>query len=237
MIRPYYQDAQATIFCGDCKDVLPLLADESVDCVLTDPPYNVGYTYEEYSDAMSDNDYFEWQLELVSEYERLMKGGASFLYLHYPEFAARMYWAVPEVTSLTQQEWITWVYNTHTSGKPLRKASRAWIWLSKDNPHINAEALQGQYRNPDDKRVKQLIAQGRRPLDYDWWLVEQVKNVSGEKTDHPCQVPEEIVSRLIRAAAAAKEAGRKCIGIELSERYCEIAAKRLSQGVLFSEAM
>lgn len=249
-IQLFYQDAQATIYNGDCTLLLPTLPDESVDLVLTDPPYNVGYSYDAFKDELPDDEYLSWQLSIIEEVARLMKRGASLLYLHYPEFAARMYWAVPEVCDLQQEEWITWVYNTHTSGNPLRKASRAWIWLSKETPKMNKDALAGEYRNPDDKRVKKLIEQGKRPTGYDWWLMEQVKNVSDEKTEHPCQVPLEMVKRLILAttnegdtvfdpflgsgttALAAKETGRKFIGCELSSQYCQIATRRLAQDVL-----
>ena len=250
--KPYFEEDGIVIYNADCREVLPMLG--AVDLVLTDPPYNVGYSYDKCKDAMPEDEYFTWQLEVIKNCEELLKPNSSLFYLHYPEFAARMFWAIPAVCDLSQIEWITWVYNAHTSGSVLRKASRVWLWMGKCNPFINFEALQGEYRNATDKRVTKLIEQGRKPLDYDWWQVEQVKNVSPEKTQHPCQVPIAMVKRLIQASCkkgivldpfmgsgttlvAAKDLGIRAIGIEISEIYCEIAANRLRQGVLNFEAI
>ena len=55
-MKPYYQDEWVTIYHGDCRDILPTL--EKVDLVLTDPPYNIGFTkYASYEDDLEDKDY------------------------------------------------------------------------------------------------------------------------------------------------------------------------------------
>ena len=101
------------------------------------------------------------------------------------------------------------------------------------------------YKNPNDKRVKALIAKGSKGAKlYDWWEINQVKNVSKEKTKHPCQMPVEVMRRIIQilpddatiidpfmgsgtTGVACKELGRKFVGIELDERYFEIAEARI----------
>lgn len=102
------------------------------------------------------------------------------------------------------------------------------------------------YKNPNDKRVKKLIEQGRTGTDlYDWWFVNQVKNVSKEKTSHPCQMPLEVMKNIVgiipdeytifdpfmgsgTTGVACDELGRDFIGCEIDEEYFEIACKRLN---------
>jgi site-specific DNA-methyltransferase (adenine-specific) len=233
------------LYEGRAEEVLPFLPEESVDCIVIDPPYNVGYQYNSYDDAMNEDDYFDWQMDVICKCERLLRRGGSLFYLHYPEFAARMFWEIPANCDLAQVEWINWIYNAHTGGSILRKASRAWLWMSKETPLINYEALVGEYKNPTDVRVQKLIEQGKAPRDYDWWYMEQVKNVSKEKTKHPCQIPRAMIARLIDATThsgmtvldpfcgsgttleVATLRGRLGIGIEVDPLYCAIVQERL----------
>src|SRR6185312_13984145 len=55
MMKPYYEHAGITIYHGDARDVLPRLS--GVDCVLTDPPYNVGFKYGKYDDRLEEDRY------------------------------------------------------------------------------------------------------------------------------------------------------------------------------------
>ncbi len=65
---------------GDCVAGMKSLPDESIDLVVTSPPYNLGIAYESYNDSVSSNDYAEWSIEWASEVKRLLKpDGALFL--------------------------------------------------------------------------------------------------------------------------------------------------------------
>jgi len=169
--------------------------DNSFDLFVLDPPYNVSYKYNTFKDNKPQQTYIDEQIEILKECNRCLKPTGSIFYLNYPENAADV-WA--KVDFMNRFEWITWVYNVHASGKPIRKASRAWLWLTKtDIPKIIYDAFQGEYKNPTDKRIQGMIAQGKKPQMYDWINMEQVKNVSKEKRDHPCQLPEKMVETLI----------------------------------------
>jgi len=130
----------------------------------------------------------------------------------------------------------------------LRKGTRHWLWLSKGDTHYVDDAhLRGEYRNPHDRRIRECIARGESPIDYDWWLYEQVSNRSREKTAHPCQVPIAMIERLICAACpedglvydpfmgsgttgeACRRTGRHFIGCEIDREYFEIANKRINK--------
>ncbi len=65
---------------GDCVAEMKEFPDESVDLVVTSPPYNLGIAYENYDDTLSSSDYLDWSVEWASEVKRLLKpDGALFL--------------------------------------------------------------------------------------------------------------------------------------------------------------
>ena len=103
------------------------------------------------------------------------------------------------------------------------------------------------YKNPTDKRIAKRIAEGHEGgMLYDWWEINQVKNVSKEKhgVTHPCQMPVEVMQRVVgiidpeytivdpfmgsgtTAIACIKER-RHFIGFELSKEYFDKAVRRI----------
>jgi DNA modification methylase len=175
-------------------DWFKTVADNSVQLFVLDPPYNVGYGYNTFKDNKPQDQYIAEQVGILNCAMDKLKDGGSVFYLNYPENAADVWGALKAEYKFKM---ITWIYNVHSTGSPLRKAHRSWLWLSKGKPFYNEEAFAGEYKNPKDKRVMERIAQGFKPSGYDWWEVQQVKNVSKEKRDHPCQLPESMVTKII----------------------------------------
>ena len=224
---PYYQDSAVVIYHGDCRDILPLLGPR---LVITDPPYNIGYEYKSWKDNMS-----------ASEYAALL-GVLSppCVVIHLP---AAMYF-VADAIGCNPLKVVAWVYNAHVGGS---YRSIAWFDTAPDMALVRRE-----YRNPDDKRVKRLMETkpGGGPRLRDWWHIEQVKGNALEKhKEHHCQIPMRVMENILNVTPspltvvdpfmgtgttlrAAKDLGRKAIGIEIEEKYCEIAAKRMRQEVL-----
>ena len=109
----------------------------------------------------------------------------------------------------------------------------------------NFKKVTQPYKNLNDKRIQKRIAEGKTGAKlYDWWNINQVKNVSKEKTEHPCQIPEKVIENIILTTASkddliidvfagsgttgivAEKLGYKSIMYEIDRDYCKIIEKR-----------
>ena len=227
-MKPYYDDGQIQIFHGDCREVLPTLDTGSIDLVLTDPPYGIGFDYgAEYADAADGYGAFIWSV---------MKGA---------ERATKSAGHVVCFQSATHaRQWAAWF-------------PREWrlIALPKTFVQIRPTMLQWAtdyalwWSMPDAARGNAHDWQGTP--NRDWFLSQDASRPRPRLLrDHPCPRPLDMVAYILSRLAppnavvldpfmgsgttlrAAKDLGRRAIGIEIEERYCEIAAKRLSQSVM-----
>lgn len=198
-------------------------------CIVTDPPFNINYKYNKYKDNMNNDEYYE-MLESV-----LTTNGFPFVVVHYPEELYKLSFKV----GIFPEKIVSWVYNANT------KKQHRDIAFFKIKPDFSK--VKQPYKNQNDKRIKKLIEHGKTGTDiYDWWFINQVKNVSKEKTKHPCQMPLEVMKRIVgiipedyiifdpfmgsgTTGMACKELGRYFIGCEIDEVYYEIAKERLKQ--------
>lgn len=197
---------------------------------ITDPPYNQGYSYNQYKDKMNENEY----IELLS------KIPTPCVIIHYPEETINL---LPKAINVKCEQVVCWVYNSNT-GKQSRLIS--W-WGCK--PDFNK--VRQPYKNLNDKRIQKRISEGKNGAKlYDWWEVNQVKNVSKEKTEHPCQIPEDIIKKIILTTAkeneliidvfggsgttskVANDLGFNTISFEIDKKYCDLANKRIKKSVI-----
>jgi DNA modification methylase len=196
--------------------------------VVTDPPYNMGYHYNLYDDNLPEEEYFE-MLESV-----LFSRTNPFVVIHYPESLYKLSFQV----GVFPERVVSWVYNSNT---PRQHRDIAFFGIKPDFTQVKQP-----YKNPTDKRIAERIANGIEGSKlYDWWEVNQVKNVSEEKYDHPCQIPLEVMKRIVgilpkdyiivdpfmgtgTTGLACLELGYDFIGIEIDEKYFAIAKDRLN---------
>lgn len=234
---------------GDCLTELKNMSDESVDLILTDPPFNIGKDYGLYKDKMSKEEYIDWCEKWLVECIRVLKPTGSFYLFNYPENNAYL---VPFLDKhMMFRRWMTWHYPTNTghSKRNYTRTQHSILFYTKSEEYIfNREAVAQPYRNPTDKRIKELIRKGKNgTAPYDVFNFNIVKNVSKEKTAHPCQLPKELLKIFIKAsttegaivldpfagsfstATAAKELARNSISIEINPEYCQIGRERLSK--------
>ena len=223
-MNPYYQDNAVTIYHGDCREILPSL--EPVDLVLTDPPYGIGLD--------TDNSRFSGGTRgnmakrgngIGSANGQQVTGDDEpfdpFFLLAYGKNQIIWGWHnFPD--KLPQGTCLVWLKRYDEAfGSFLSDAETAW--MSKGH---------GVYCRRD--LSNNAIANGRvhptqKPLMLMHWCLGF------------CPDAQTILDPFMGSGTtlrAAKDLGRKAIGIEIEEKYCEIAAKRMSQEVLdFTESV
>lgn len=201
--------------------------------IVTDPPFNINYKYNTYKDNMEEDEYYE----MLDFYFHDLP----CVIIHYPEQLYKLAFQIGKFP----QKVVSWVYNSNT-GKQHRD-----IAFFEVKPNFNQ--VKQPYKNPNDKRIKERIARGCIGAKlYDWWEINQVKNVSKEKTAHPCQMPLEVMKRIVgilpddcliidpfmgagTTGVAVLEMNKEqnvdrgFIGIEIDKEYYEIAKKRIEE--------
>ena len=231
-MKPYYQSSTVTAYNCRFQEVIKDLPSDLL--VVSDPPYNIGFKYDLYKDTMPDDEY----IEMLAEFQKFGR----VVLCHYP--VETMRWIVPALGVPNHVS--AWCYNSNAPGR-LRLIS--WYGCEPEYSRIKQP-----YKNLDDRRIKEAIANGSEGTGiYEWWTdIQQVKNVSAEKTSHPCPVPEALQRRIITLVAkkddvifdpfggslttckAAQDLGHKSIACELSESYLKEGIGRLAQPSFFT---
>ena len=217
------------LYNGDCLEIMKTL-DLNNACIVTDPPFNISYHYSEYKDNLPEDEYLNRLYELFND--------IPFVIIHYPETIYKIASKIGKVPERV----VSWVYNSNTARQ---HRDIAFFYIK---PNFNK--VKQPYKNLNDKRIKQRIAEGKLGCKlYDWWNINQVKNVSKIKVGnkHPCVMPLEIMERIIgilpnnitiidpfmgsgTTGVACKKLNRNFIGIELDKTYFEIAKDRIEVG-------
>lgn len=195
--------------------------------IISDPPYNQNYHYSEYNDKMDIDDYGEMLRHAFADQKAVI--------IHYPEETINI---LGKILDNCQQS-VSWVYPSNTA-----KQSRLITWWNcKPDLRIGGQ----DYKNSTDKRIAKRIADGKRARLYDWWEINQVKNVSKKDNPHPCPIPYELAKRIIETTTnkgdliidpfagsgtilkAAKDLGRRYLGFEIDKEYYKYAIKSLKE--------
>jgi DNA modification methylase len=206
-MKPYYDHGGITIYHADCREVLPTLADGSVDLVLTDPPYGIASVWKGgwgrgWSNArLQSVQRNKWDAkppddELMALV--LSKGKEAVIW-------GGNYFRLPP-----SRGWLVW-------NKPERNFSLAEAELAWTSRDMVIRVF--DYRRSDSGRQHPT----QKPLALMKWCLALFPDA------------QMILDPFMGSGTtlrAAKDLGRRAIGIEIEEKYCEIAAKRLSQGVL-----
>jgi len=239
------------IYCGDAvAGMEEILSKEknSFNCIYADPDYNVGVAYNGKRHKMKDDLYQLWCTRWAQLAYDLLRDDGNLFIMNYPRNNALL-WAncLGKLFEDRVHEYV-WCYNTNI-GHSLRRFTTAHrtILHCRKSAHNQwfKDNVAEKYLNPKDKRVKQNVANGSKGrMPYSWKVENLVKNVSKEKTEHACQIPQNLSSRLFKASTkpgdkvliifggsgseviSAIELGLQYTVFELEPRYCEIIKER-----------
>jgi DNA modification methylase len=213
-MKPYYSEDGIVIYNGDCREVLPTL--ETFDLCLTDPPYGIGESNRsDFGKAAKGRhargSYIKSQWDKTPPSDELIRSVVN-----------------------SARKAIVWGGN-YFHVEP----SSAWLVWDKDNGGSDFADCELAWTNLD---------QAVRKIKHRWnGMLQEFAGADKEERFHPTQKPVRVMKWAAQfclgsiidpfmgsgtTLVAAKQLGRKATGIELEERYCEVAAKRLRQGVL-----
>lgn len=241
------------IISGDSENELKLLPDNSIDLILTSPPYNFGLDYESGDDSHHWETYFSKLFSVFDQCIRVLKYGGRFIVNVQPLFSDYIpsHHIISNYLMHNKMIWkgeILWEKNNYNC------KYTAWgSWKSPSNPYLKytwefievfckgSLKLKGESANADitgDEFKKWVVSK---------WSIAPERNM--KQYNHPAMFPEELVDRVLKlfcfkgdivldpfngvgtTTLVAKRLGRRYLGIDISEEYCRIAQQRITDQV------
>jgi site-specific DNA-methyltransferase (adenine-specific) len=229
-MKPYYEDDAVTLYHGDCREILSALA-VALDVAITDPPYGIGLTTKtsdyrdsrafDHGESLRASTLYRDDPEHVRSLVRdvvgpLVRSVSRALVFPGP----RMLFAYPEPAAIGT------VFMPNGAGRSAWgfQCSHPILFYGKD-PYL----VDGRGGRPNSFRDEQPNRDSvdhpcPKPVTWMRWAVN--------RASRPGEVIVDPFAGSGSTLRAAKDLNRKAIGIELEERYCEVAARRCAQDVL-----
>ena len=252
--NPFPEHLANTIVCGDSEEVLKSIPTNSVDIIVTSPPYNFGLDY-----ATDDEDATDWEsyfgklFRILDECIRVLKYGGRLAINLQPLFSDYIptHHIVSNYLLDMRMIWkaeILWEKNNYNA------KYTAWgSWKSPSSPYIKytwefVEVFsKGSLRKEGRKEDIDITAEEFKELVIGKWSIAPERNM--DRYGHPAMFPEELVERLLKLFSyrgdlvldpfngvgtttyVAWRLSRRYCGVDISEEYCTTAKRRIEEGV------
>ncbi len=247
-----------SIQCGNCLNVLPTIPDNSIDLIVTSPPYNVEMKYDLYNDSVPWPQYYSWCGEWLKECYRVLKPDGRLALNHYLSLGnAKTGRTAPlmEINHIASE--IGFQHHTVAVWTD-RTLSRRTAWgsfMSASSPYLQSpfEGILILFKDrwkKDKKGISDCPKEDFIKLTGGIWdMRPETRGVT------PANFSVDLPLKCIRllsyidsivldpfmgggtTAVACIRSGRKYIGIELSPDYCDIARKRCDEIYFENEAL
>ena len=248
-----YSGENATIFHGDCLNVLAEIPSSTIDLIFADPPYNIGKKFAGFVDSWpSVSEYTKWCYRWLEDCIRILKPtGSMYVMTSTQSMPYLDIWLRERINIMSR---IVWHYDS--SGVQAKshfgslyepilhctKNKKVYTFNAND---IAVEARTGAVRNLIDYRKKIPTRYNAKKVPGNAWYIPRVRYRMAEYEEHPAQKPEALMERIVKASsnsgdvvldpfagtfttsAVAQRLGRISIGIEPQVDFIKIGIRRL----------
>jgi len=236
---------------GDALHIMGKIPDNSIDMTFADPPFNLKKTYNQYTDNREVDEYLAWCEDWIHEMVRVTKSSGSIFIHNIPKWLT--FFAGYLNKEALFRHWIAWNAMGAPRGKTLLPTHYGILWYVKSRdfkfydiraPHARCRTCNGLFA---DYGGKKNIIHPYGTLVSDLWTdIHRIRH-SSRRDNHPCQLPEPLLERLIlmttdeddivldpfvgtgTTSVAAEKLGRKHIGIDIDNNYVDISNSKLNR--------
>ena len=205
----------------DCIKGMAQLEPGSVDLAFADPPFNIGYDYDEYDDRLEGNKYLDWSKQWMQGVVDVLKPNGTFWLAIGDEYAAELKVIATRELGLTCRSWVIWYYTFGVNCKMKFSRSHTHLFHFIKDPKdftFNVDDIRvpsarqlvygdkranAKGRLPDDTWIlrPQDLPDGFQPEQDTWYFPRVCGTFKERKGWHGCQMPEQLLGRIIQACS------------------------------------
>ncbi|MCL1832406.1 MAG: site-specific DNA-methyltransferase [Oscillospiraceae bacterium] len=234
-------DKSIKVIQGDCVEIMKGIETETVDLIVTDPPYNLSKDYGNDSDKRTRKEYIDFSRRWLAEAKRILKPTGTLYLFMGVRYISYIYEILEQELDMVFNSWISWCYTQgigKTRGFSPRHDDILMFTKSKDfNFYLdNVRVPQKYYRSVNNMR-------GANPGNV--WEFSHIHYCQANRQNHPTQKPEALFERMILASTnenslvldpfcgsgtslrVCQQTSRNGIGIEINDDYVQMTKQRL----------
>ena len=237
-----------SIVTGDCIEILGQTLLPKVDLIFADPPFNIGYKYDQYEDTKEYHEYRQWTDQWMRACVNVLEDTGSMWVAIGDEYAAEIR-LIGRRLGLTLRNWVIWHYTfgQATKSKFARSHTHLFYW-TKDPKWFTFNDMAVRIPSARQTTYADKRANPKGKIPDDVWSFSRVCGTFNERVQwHPCQMPEKVLERIIAVSSnrgdlvvdpfsgsgttccVAARLGRRYFGVDISADYVKYSRKRLAE--------